>query len=133
MYFYSYAKTVGEATNQADWIYEQIKDYKVEMPVVFDWESWTSFASAEMSFYDINNVAKTFIKRIEEYGYKGALYSSKNYLERIWYADEFDNVWLAHYTDMTDYTGKFQYWQMCDTGRIDGINENVDIDVWYRE
>ena len=82
--------------------------------------------------YDINNVAKTFIKRAEEYGYRGMLYSSKNFLEKIWYVDEFENIWLAHYTEKTNYDGKYQFWQMCDTGRIDGISGNVDIDIWYK-
>ena len=132
VYFYSYARTTDDAVNQVDWIYDKIRHYNVSLPVVFDWESWTSFPKAEMSFYDINNVAKTFIKRAEEYGYKGMLYSSKNFLEKIWYVDEFENIWLAHYTDKTNYDGKYQFWQMCDTGRVDGINGAVDIDIWYR-
>lgn len=132
VYFYSYARSVEDAYAQADWIHSQIKDYNVELPVVFDWESWNSFSKSEMSFYDINKVAQEFIKRVEEYGNIGALYSSKNYLEKIWYTDEFENIWLAHYTDKTNYTGKYKYWQMCDTGRVEGINGAVDIDIWYR-
>ena len=27
--------------------------------------------------------------------------------------------------------GKYKYWQICDTGRVDGINGNVDIDIMY--
>ena len=132
VYFYSYARTTDDAIKQVDWIYEQTKKYNVTLPIVFDWENWNSFTKAEMSFYDINNVANTFIKRAEEYGYRGMLYSSKNFLEKIWYVDEFENIWLAHYTEKTNYDGKYQFWQMCDTGRVDGINGNVDIDIWYK-
>ena len=132
VYFYSYAKTTEDAIAQADWIHSQIKDYNVEMPIVFDWESWSSFSKSEMSFYDINNIAMTFIKRCEENGHIGALYSSKNYLEKIWNVDEFENIWLAHYTNETNYEGHYNFWQMCDTGRIDGINGAVDIDIWYK-
>ena len=131
VYFYSYARTTEDANKQVDWIYEKIKNYNVSLPIVFDWEIWSSFPRAEMSFYDINNVAKTYIKRAEEYGYKGMLYSSKNYLEKTWYVDEFENIWLAHYTEKTNYEGKYDFWQMCDTGRIDGIKGAVDIDIWY--
>lgn len=99
---------------------------------MFDWESFTSFAKSKMSFYDINQVAKAFIERAESYGYEGALYSSKNYLEKIWYADEFETVWLANYTSKTEYKGKYKFWQMCNTGKIDGINADVDIDIWYK-
>lgn len=38
---------------------------------------------------------------------------------------------LPHYTDKTNYLGKYKYWQICDTGRVDGINGNVDIDIMY--
>ena len=41
-------------------------------------------------------------------------------------------VWLAHYTDETDYTGDYFIWQMCDDGVIDGIDGYVDIDVLYK-
>ena len=58
------------------------------------------------------------------------LYSSKYYLENIWLKR--DNIWLAHYTEKTDYNGDYKIWQICDDGVIDGINGNVDIDIMYK-
>lgn len=130
-YFYTYAKTVEEASSQAEYVLDKLKGYNVTLPVAFDWESWESFVSCNLSFYDINNLAKTFINRIEEGSLTGSLYSSKNYLQKIWYADEYENVWLAHYTKQTDYEGSYNAWQMCNTGRISGINGDVDIDIIY--
>ena len=128
-YFYSYAKTAKEASDQAEWVIDKLSGYKLDLPIAFDWESWTSFSKCSMSFYDLNNNAKTFIKKLEDNGYKGSIYGSKNYLQTMWYADEYENVWLAHYTNQTDYKGNYQIWQMCDTGRISGINGAVDIDI----
>lgn len=128
-YFYSYAKTTKEAEEQANWVINKLSGYKLDLPVAFDWESWTSFAKCSMSFYDLNNNAKTFIKRLNDNGYKASIYGSKNYLQTMWYADEYEDVWLAHYTKQTDYKGNYQIWQMCDTGRIAGINGAVDIDI----
>ena len=70
---------------------------------------------------------------VEENGYIGILYSSKNYLEKIW--DIKDNaVWLAHYIDKTDYKGEYMMWQMTSGGVIPGITENtVDVDIMYRK
>lgn len=60
------------------------------------------------------------------------LYSSKNYLEKIWFKPN-TNIWLAHYTSETNYKGDFKIWQMCDDGKIDGIDDNmVDIDIIYK-
>ena len=131
LYFYSYAKTTAQAEEQANWVKEQIKNYKIDLPIAFDWESWSSFNKANMSFNTINKVADTFMKTISNNGdYAGMLYSSKNYLEKIWYPTEF-KTWLAHYTSKTNYTGDYYIWQMCDTGKIDGINADVDIDIMY--
>lgn len=131
-YFYSYAKTLKETEEQANWVIDKLSGYKIDLPIAFDWESWTSFSKCSMSFYDLNNNAQTFIKKLNDNGYKASIYGSKNYLQTMWYADEFENVWLAHYTKQTDYKGKYQIWQMCDTGRIDGINGAVDIDIMKR-
>ena len=59
------------------------------------------------------------------------LYSSKFYLDEIWENTNNYPVWLAHYTDKTSYTGDYVMWQLSNTGRIDGINGDVDIDVLY--
>lgn len=129
IYFYSYAKTKKEAEEQANFIADNLKGYEIDLPIAFDWESWSSFVKCNMSFYDINQVAKTYEKILNDRGYKASLYGSKNYLQRVWNVDEFENVWLAHYTEETDYDKKYYLWQMCNTGRIDGIDGDVDIDI----
>ena len=58
------------------------------------------------------------------------LYSSKNYLENIWLETKY-KTWLAHYTEKTNYTKDYYLWQLCENGEIDGIDENVDIDIMY--
>ncbi len=130
IYFYSYAKNVDQAKEQAEWVKEQISKYEISLPVTFDWESWTSFNTTGMSFRTINKVAETFMDTLSENGYKGMLYGSKNYLTKIWYPTEHE-TWLAHYTEKTDYTGDYSIWQMCEDGKIDGIEKNVDIDIMY--
>ena len=42
------------------------------------------------------------------------------------------NIWLAHYTEHTNYEGKYKMWQICSNGKIDGILGPVDIDIWYK-
>ena len=58
------------------------------------------------------------------------LYGSKNYLQTVLYENKKD-VWLAHYTEMTNYQGKYKIWQICENGYIDGVNTYVDIDIMY--
>jgi len=130
IYFHSYAKTPNQAIEQAEWVKEQISKYDITLPIAFDWESWNSFNKTGMSFYTINKVANTFLDKLAEYGYKGMLYSSKNYLTKIWYPTDHE-TWLAHYIDKTDYEGEYSMWQICETGRVNGIEGAVDIDIMY--
>ena len=133
LYFYSYAKTKEEAERQANFVIDNVKEYEIDLPIAFDWESWNSFIKCNLSFYNLNQIAHTFINILEQKGYKGSLYGSKNFLERVWYEQEFDNIWLAHYTRDTDYDKKYYLWQLCNNGKIDGINGDVDIDILYKK
>ncbi len=132
IYFYSYAKSVEQAESQAEWVKENLKNYEIDLPIAFDWESWNSFNKAGMSFYTINKVANTFLGTLEKAGYQGMLYSSKVYLEDIWYPTQYP-VWLAQYNSKVTYEGAYSIWQMSEFGRVNGIKNNVDIDVMYLE
>ncbi len=130
IYFYSYANSEYSAINDAKWVLEQIKDYKVDLPVVYDWESWSFYNEFHQSFYSTSQNAKAFLDTVTDEGYQGAIYSSKNYLEKVWYDIGYE-TWLAHYTDKTNYEGDYKYWQLCSNGRVSGINGNVDINIMY--
>lgn len=130
IYFYTYATSTKEAYEQALWVIDKIKGYKISLPVVFDFESWSDFPTLNLSLHDINEISKTFLSTIKVNGYEAMNYSSKYYLENIWNIDEYP-VWLAHYTSKTNYSGEYVMWQLCNNGKIDGINGNVDIDILY--
>lgn len=133
VYYYSYADTRKRAIEDAKWVLNQIKDYKVDLPIVFDWENWSRFNYYNVSFYSLTDVANAFMDTAKENGYEGMLYSSKTYLENIWYPVDYP-IWLAHYTknmNESSYKGDYSYWQLCSNGRVDGINGDVDINVRY--
>ena len=131
IYFYSYADSKKEARKQAEWVIKQIKDYDITLPIAFDFESFTSFNSMNLSLYQLNEVAESYFSTLEDAGYDTMLYGSKNYLNAIWKYNT-NKVWLAHYTDKTDYDKDYMMWQLCQDGVIDGINGFVDIDILYK-
>ena len=132
VYLYSIATSSKEAKEHANWVIDTLNKEKLDLPIVFDWENWNKWNSYNMSFYDINNIANTFIEIVKNKGYEGMLYSSKYYLENIWTNKLEFPVWLAHYTNKTSYKGKYMMWQLSNTGRIDGINGDVDINILYK-
>ena len=129
VYFYSNANSSKDASNEAKWIMKQIKNYKVDLEVVYDWENWSNFQDYDLSFYGLKDSYQKFNKTLKEKGYKGMLYGSKSYLESVW--DNPAEVWVAHYTEQTNYMGKINVWQLCDDGKVDGINGYVDLDIRY--
>lgn len=129
VYFYSNALTTEEAKEHANWVIDTLNKEELDLGIAFDWENFSKWNSLKLSFHDINEIANTFISTIEAAGYKGMLYSSKFYLENIWNSKY--PVWLAHYTNNTNYEGDYSIWQMCNDGKISGIDGDVDIDIMY--
>ena len=132
VYLYSIATSSEEAVRHAEWVLDTLNGRELDLPIVFDWENWSKWNTYKMSFYEIHDIANKFMKRVEDAGYKGMLYSSKYYLEEIWTNKNNYPVWLAHYTSKTSYDGDYMMWQLCNTGRIDGIYGDVDINVLYK-
>ncbi len=128
VYFYSKASNILEAIEEAEWIINNLNGEKLDLPIVFDWENWSSWNSFHLNFYDLNALAQNFIKVVEEAGYKGMLYSSKFYLENFWFDKEYSQIWLAHYTNATSYEN-YDMWQFSNIGSVKGINGDVDFDV----
>jgi GH25 family lysozyme M1 (1,4-beta-N-acetylmuramidase) len=127
VYLYSKALSKEEAISEAEWLLNTLGSESLDLPIVFDWEIWSGWNSYHLSFHDLNEMAKGFISKVEEKGYKGMLYGSKHYLENFW-DDTYDNVWLAHYVTETSYQN-YDIWQFSNVGRIPGINGDVDLDI----
>ena len=130
VYFYSYAKSEEDARAQAKWIVKKLNGQKLELPIAFDWENWSSFNKYNVSFKHLNDIAYAFIDEVEKNDYEGMLYSSAYYLKNIW--KDYDKVWLAYYTDNNDFSKPFNIWQLSSKGKVNGISGSVDIDVLYK-
>ncbi len=131
IYFYSYANSIEKAKEEALWVIDHIKDYKVTLPIAFDWENWDTFNNYNISFFELTEMARTFLDTVKEAGYDGLLYSSMNFLENFWMLPINYDTWLAHYAKKTSYKGDYTYWQLCNNGKVDGIRGDVDIDIMY--
>lgn len=130
VYFFSYAINNEEVTKDAKWVVNQLKDYKIDLEVVYDYEDWTDYQEYKLSFYHLTEVANTFNNYMKKNGYEGMIYSSKYYLEKVWFKQDYP-VWLAHYTGQTDYQGTYKVWQLTESGKVPGITGAVDLDIRY--
>lgn len=133
IYFFSHAKNKEQALEEAKFVVKNIKEYEVDLPIAFDWENFETYRSYNLSFYNLTEVAKTFMKYVENKGYDAMLYGSKYNLENYWYETNY-KTWLAHYTDQTTYDKDYYLWQLTANGKVNGIDKNVvDINVLYKK
>ncbi len=133
VYIYTTANSEEEARMNARWIAENLNGQELDFPVVFDWESFSHFQQYGMSIHDLNMNFLAFADELEKNGYSAMLYSSRNFLWNFWYEQEEYPVWLAHYTEQTDYDGDYAIWQMSSRGRIHGITGDVDLNILYTD
>lgn len=132
VYVANTANTTELAKKQAKWTAEILDGVELDFPVAFDFERWPIFRTFKMSLNDLRNVYNEFSKTLKEEGYETMLYGSKWYLENIWPMSNEVTVWLAHYTNQTNYAGKYIMWQMSNKGNVPGISTDVDIDIYYK-
>ncbi|MBR3631332.1 MAG: glycoside hydrolase family 25, partial [Oscillospiraceae bacterium] len=66
VYFNSTATNPDTARAQADWIVRQIASSGVttQLPVAFDWESWSKFQQYGINFHDLNLTYDAFAERL---------------------------------------------------------------------
>lgn len=132
VYVYTTALNKQTALEQAEWIVSELNGIKLDFKIAYDWENWPYFMNYNVNLYELSECVNVFADTLKQYGYDAMLYGSKFYLENMWMNRKNLDVWLAHYTDQTNYKGKYVMWQLSNIGKIDGINGNVDIDIYYK-
>ncbi len=131
-YWYSYAMTEDEARLEADVFLSVIKGKQFEMPVYFDLEEKKQF---DLGKEKVSAIMRAFLEKVEKAGYFVGLYGSASSLTTHT-ADDIKSrytIWLAHWTDKTNYSGAYGIWQYSSGGTVDGISGNVDLDTAYTD
>ncbi|MCI9640012.1 glycoside hydrolase family 25 protein [Emergencia sp. 1XD21-10] len=136
VYFFSQAVTVEEAVEEAKYVIRHIRGRGVTYPVVFDMEPISgAHRIDDLSVLDKTEIADAFCQIIERNGYTPMIYGNPTWLLEnldLRYLTRYD-IWLAHYTDETDYAGKFKFWQYTDSGKVKGIKGKVDLNLMFKE
>lgn len=132
VYIYTCATSTKEIEEQAKFIKKNLKNIKLDLPIAYDFEDWNEIGKYRLNTHDLITFVDEFYKIVNKDGHDVMLYGSKFYLENVWNNNSYP-VWLAHYTSETNYSGDYILWQMTSIGKIDGINGNVDIDIYYKK
>ena len=135
VYFFSQAINETAGAEEADYIINQIKHYKVTLPVVIDTEYVSDSRARGNSISKTTRTAavKAFCERSLQRGYTPMIYASTSWLNNQLDMSKLSKykVWVAQYYNRVTYTGKYQCWQYTSSGHVDGINTKVDMNYWY--
>ena len=135
VYFFSQAITPEEAEEEADYILEVLDGQALTFPVAFDWEPITGDEARTdgLDGETMTRCAAAFCKRIENAGYRPAVYfnQTQGYLHYDLRELTDYELWLAEYGTVPDFYYHFDLWQYSHTGRVDGIQGDVDMDLSF--
>ena len=134
IYIYGYAQNRLSALVEAEFVKNMIDKYELELsfPIFYDAEI-TSFNGVYYSTDMYREVIDTFRMRLNEFGYENVgIYSNLHMLTRGSLNFEHNYpVWVAEYYDRCEYDKNYNAWQYTSKGNINGIEGNVDLNIFY--
>ena len=145
-YWYTYANCVADVKPEMDKFLQALNRNGIrkefELPVFVDVESSNQ---VNLSQGELTNICIEYCKQIRAAGYRPGIYINATWLQdkkidldRI---DQDVAIWVARYGyndgyvpgKKFEYTGKRDIWQYSSRGRIDGINNDVDVNIAYKK
>ena len=129
-YWFSYAMSPSTATAEADACLSCIKGKKFELPVYYDMEYQPAMSTSNSNY---TKMAVNFCNKLKSNGFKSGVYSSASVYDYLLNRKTLKNngisIWNAEWYTKPSIT--CDVWQYSDTGRINGISTNVDLDYIY--
>ena len=133
-YLFSQAISVEEALEEADFLLTGIKDWELELPVVYDWEyissdARTGAADARL----VTDCTKAFCEAVAAAGYDPMVYFNRHQAQDLLFLEELTQYpfWLAMYSDRMTYPYRVDMWQYTCEGKVPGIDGFVDINLRF--
>ncbi len=133
-YFFSQSITPEEAREEARFAMQIIEGWELDMPLVYDWEFiQEGYRTDVVDARLLTDVSKAFCDTVKEAGYQPMIYFNPTQSRKQMFLEELTDYgfWLAMYTDEMSYEYKVDMWQYTNTGRVPGINGNVDINLYF--
>ena len=153
-YFFSYAESVEAVAEEANMIVEILDQYPAtfSFPIAFDAEEGDPDDGFDITAFAAD-ACQTFCDILIENGYYSMVYANSNWLNNVILPSSkisgYD-IWQAHFkTAYAGYTPEqcadiasarptinsnnenVKIWQLTDSGKVDGISENTDLNISY--
>ena len=133
-YFFSQALSIAEADEEIEFMLEILGEYKLQMPIILDWEipGADNPRTKNMDLETLTAIQVHFCKVMTEKGYDPMIYFNWHQSKTLLRLSDLEEYpfWLALYQDRMTYPWHVEMWQYTDQGRVPGIEGNVDLNVY---
>lgn len=137
VYFFTQAVTVDEAKEEATFVLENIADYEVSCPIVFDVEliSNTGKGRADnLTKEERTDIVIAFCEAVKEAGHTPMIYGNVVCFTQLLDMPRLNDYekWYAFYDDYLYMPYDVSCWQYTESGRVGGITGDVDINISFK-
>ena len=136
LYWFSYAYTIEMAQKEAQYLLQFVNGHTPMLPLYFDFEydsvEYAKKQGAVITNQLLRDMATAFCKELENAGYYAGIYANYDYVKRMYGEDIFNtyDLWYALW-DTSEPDRSVNMWQSSNTGKINGISGNVDINISF--
>ncbi|MDO4732122.1 MAG: GH25 family lysozyme [Bacillota bacterium] len=135
IYFYSQAITPEEAVEEAQFVLENMGDYPLTYPIVFDWET-AGTTDARTNGLDntvLTDCALAFCETIAQAGYLPMIYIYGDLAYTRYELDRLNGYdwWFAGYSDTPEFYYNFRMWQYSSSGSVNGVEVQTDMNLCF--
>lgn len=135
VYFVTQAVSAEEGAEEAAFVLDAIAPYNITWPIVLDMEeaAGSNARTLGLSAEERTDATVAFCEAIKKAGHTPMLYSHIR-----WFIEELElerltdyDKWFAQYFNRPFFPYEFQVWQYTNTGSVDGIKGNVDLNISF--
>ena len=135
VYFFSQATNVVEAMEEAEFVIDHLRGFRVNLPVIFDWEKIDEEQARTAGLGDLTltDCAVAFCRTLENAGYDAGIYFNR-YLG--YYGFDLSRLtdydfWVSVPGDFPDYYYACDFWQCSFNGSVPGVQGEADMNIRF--
>ncbi len=134
VYVFSQAVNQAEVLEEAGTVIDLLQGYKLQLPVVFDVEkvSDSEARTHALSVEERTSLTSAFLEAVKNAGFEPMIYHNTEMgamLLDLTQLTEYPK-WFAGYNKEFYWPYEYSIWQYSEKGRVNGIQGNVDLDLW---
>lgn len=135
-YFFTQAVTKEEAEEEAQFVIDLLKGYKIDYPIAIDVEEIVgdTYRQQDVSRNDLTEIVIAFCEKIKQAGYTPMIYGNLKGLIGLIDIEKLAayEKWYAEYSSYPYIPYEFGIWQYSESGSVNGINGPVDLNIGFK-